>query len=264
MTTDVKITEHYKTPTHYQNRMGTMNYITRNDSLWQWLAAQYDLSGTKKLLDIGCGDGEVWENLENKLPADTNIFLGDYSEGMLEASGQRIVSKNYKCHFAYQQMDICHIPFNDHFFDTIFAHLVLYHASSMHQALRELKRVLQPGGVLGIATLSLDACAEIYELIHEIEPRIQPHTYSAPFAAEVARSVLPKYFSSVTEKIYQADMVFDSSDPIITFLKSLEPFHPITVDECFYQECRERISKIIQDKQSLKTEFTASLFLCKI
>lgn len=254
----------YVDPSLYCQRMGTMNYITRQDDLWKWLANRYDLSNTKNLLDIGCGDGRIWKFLSTKATKDKNITLLDYSVKMLTESQKLIESNAIQASFSYKQADMCALPFQDNSFDTILAHLVLYHATSLHEAICEIKRVVRLEGRVGIATLSIDACSEIYTLVHTIEPKIQPYTYSAPFSVEVAKNILPKYFSEVKEMVYNADMIFDSPEPIIDFLRSLETFHPIEVNELFYEKCRNEIEKVIKKKNNFRTTFTASHFECTI
>lgn len=256
------IKTHYSTATSYQRRRGTMDYITREDTFWQWIAAQLDLSKVASLLDIGCGDGEIWEYLQKKINPQCKITLADYSPGMLDSIRQRINGKNYPNNFEYQQADVCALPFSEQTFDIVMANMMLYHANSPNQALFEIKRVLHPTGILGLSTNSLNACEAVYRVMHEVESRIQPYPYTASFCVEVARGVLPKYFNNIEEKKYIAHMEFTSSKPVIEFIKTLEAFHPIQVDEEFYSACTQKIEAIIKREQRFKTDFLGSLFLC--
>jgi ubiquinone/menaquinone biosynthesis C-methylase UbiE len=47
--------------------------------------------------------------------------------------------------------DACVLPFRDASFDAVFSHALLQHVGSPLDAVREMKRVLRPGGVIGIA-----------------------------------------------------------------------------------------------------------------
>ncbi len=264
MTTSETLKKHYSKVSNYKNRINTKHYITRPDSFWEWIAGQYHIPSAARILDIGCGDGEIWEYMGENLHPDVSVTLSDFSQGMLDSIHDKIDSQQYDCHFEYKLADICQLPFSEKTFDMIFCHMMLYHASSINQAINEMKRVLQPNGVVGISTLGIHSCSHIYELVHEIEPRLQPHTYSSPFCIEIAREILPKYFSSIEEKCYSAELKFHEPEPIITFLKSLEMFYPISVGESFYEKCSQRLIKIIDEKQAVTTGFTGSLFLCRM
>jgi len=103
--------------------------------------AQYVIPG-EKILDLGCGNGRILEILEDK-----NIdYVGlDNSEKLIE-----IAKKNYP-QAKFLVGDALSLPFPNDFFDKVFSIRVLPHIPSnefQFQFLKEVSRVLKPGGLL--------------------------------------------------------------------------------------------------------------------
>lgn len=99
-----------------------------------------DASG-KTILDVGCGVGHLAEYLtDEKSMQVTGI---DLSEVALEKSRQRVPRGEFRSHDLTQPM-----PFEDSTFDYVWCSEVLEHLFSPLFALKEIRRVLKPGGQL--------------------------------------------------------------------------------------------------------------------
>ena len=85
-----------------------------------------------KILDCGCGCGFV-----SDLYPELDIVGIDISPGML---------KHHKGKHLLASAD--NIPFGDNHFDSVVCRSVLHHLPETEKALREIKRVLKPGGTL--------------------------------------------------------------------------------------------------------------------
>jgi SAM-dependent methyltransferase len=96
-----------------------------------------------RLLDAGCGSGELL-----RLAADRGAAVAgcDPAFGML-ASAQRLVPEA-----DLRRAGLESLPWRDGAFDVVTAVNALHLAEDEDAALREVRRVLAPGGVLGIAT----------------------------------------------------------------------------------------------------------------
>jgi ubiquinone/menaquinone biosynthesis C-methylase UbiE len=88
----------------------------------------YGIKG--RILDVGCGTGII-HDLYPKL----NIYGIDVSSGML-------AHYKGKCWMA----SATDIPFDDNFFDSVVCRSVLHHIPETEKALKEITRVLKPGG----------------------------------------------------------------------------------------------------------------------
>jgi len=93
-------------------------------------------------LEVGVGTGK---NLAY-YPADVHITAVDFSPKMLARARQKL--KKMHLQVDLQEMDVQHLKFPDHSFDTVFATFVFCSVPDPVKGLRELKRVCKPDGKL--------------------------------------------------------------------------------------------------------------------
>jgi ubiquinone/menaquinone biosynthesis C-methylase UbiE len=94
-------------------------------------------------LDAGCGDGRYLAALAAELPARRAGL--DISERILETARHRVEAD-------FRQGNLESIPFADAEFDLVLCSQVIEHVLDADAAVRELARVLRPGGTLIIST----------------------------------------------------------------------------------------------------------------
>jgi SAM-dependent methyltransferase len=97
----------------------------------------------ERIIDVGCGTG----SLTFLIPARANISTIDaidYEEQFIEALRQR----NTDPRITAGQGDACALPFGENQFDRALSMLVLHFVSDPLQAVREMLRVVRPGGIV--------------------------------------------------------------------------------------------------------------------
>ena len=102
-----------------------------------------------RLLDCGCGPGNITVDLA-KLVAPGEVVGVDLSEADL-ASGRDLALTRGVANVRFEQANLYWLPFADGAFDVAFAHSVLEHLGDPLAALKEMRRVLRSGGMVGIA-----------------------------------------------------------------------------------------------------------------
>lgn len=102
----------------------------------------------QSLLDVGCGPGTVTIDLARRLAPGTVIGL-DNAAVVLEVARESAASADLP-HLSFQEGDAYHLPFEDASFDVVHAHQVLQHLVDPIAALREMKRVARPGGIVAV------------------------------------------------------------------------------------------------------------------
>lgn len=168
----------------FQQRMSMHKYGDQKKTQWEWMADIYQLKSYKEILDIGCGDGNFWLAMKNKTLPQQNIILADISQGMLDAAKIQLSPQNTAGAFVFEIADIESLPYSDQTFDLVLAHMMLYHAKSPLDALKEVKRVLKTDGTLGLSVLSIRTGKEYLSLANKLEPKIPPITAASRFTEE--------------------------------------------------------------------------------
>jgi len=121
------------------------NLAAQVEAIWPQEERIFDRHpiGSGSVLDVGCGTGEIELVLAAKYPQAT--FTGiDLEEAHLE----RARSKNAKfgSRVRFQTGDALNIPFPDDSFDFVVCRHLLQAVPDAPQVLREIRRVLKPGG----------------------------------------------------------------------------------------------------------------------
>ena len=97
--------------------------------------------------DIGCGSGFITEGL---IRAGLHVIAVDQSEAMLAAMKRKfagIAEVDYRCGEA-EQLPVC-----DDAVDYVFANMCLHHVERPPMVIKEMARILKPGGTLVITDL---------------------------------------------------------------------------------------------------------------
>ncbi|HEX2266622.1 MAG TPA: methyltransferase domain-containing protein [Actinomycetota bacterium] len=100
-----------------------------------------------RVLEVGCGTGflilNLWLAGYVKDP-----YACDISAGMLEVCAES--ARRLGCDLNLRVADAERLPYDDGQFDLVTAHAVLHHLPEPEAALREIHRVLRPGGAVWI------------------------------------------------------------------------------------------------------------------
>ena len=153
-----------------------------------------------KTLEIGIGTGK---NLEF-YPDDADITAIDFSEKMLERAEKRAdkLQKNVKLY----QMDVQDLDFEDDVFDSAFSTCVFCSVPDPVEGLKEVKRVLKPGGQL----ILLEHVLSDYRLIKPLMNLFNPVTvrlWGANINRKTSENVKKAGFKNISVKNLSLDIV---------------------------------------------------------
>jgi SAM-dependent methyltransferase len=100
------------------------------------------------LLDVGCGPGNITADLAGRLGEGPVVGI-DLSKDVIEMAAAQYPADRYP-HLSFEVADVYELDIIERSFDVVYAHQVLQHLSKPIDALREMRRVLKPGGRLAV------------------------------------------------------------------------------------------------------------------
>jgi demethylmenaquinone methyltransferase / 2-methoxy-6-polyprenyl-1,4-benzoquinol methylase len=123
------------------------------DRLWWWRTARVFRDQLQKpgarALDLCCGTGDMAVALR-KQAMEATIMGADFSRGMLTRGKAKFKARN----LAALEADALRLPFPDASFDLVVSAFGFRNLANYDAGLREIYRVLSPGGELGILDFS--------------------------------------------------------------------------------------------------------------
>lgn len=116
------------------------------------------LKSPMRLLDFGCGPGTITVDLAEHLLPDGSVVGIDTSEDVIEQAREYASSKNSK-NLEFEANSAYETGYEPNSFDAAYAHQVLQHLSEPVRALKEVRRVLKPGGICAVREVDWGASA---------------------------------------------------------------------------------------------------------
>ncbi|MDK1032052.1 MAG: class I SAM-dependent methyltransferase [Planctomycetia bacterium] len=147
-----------------------------------------------RLLDIGCAYGFLLERFED----DFETHGIDISNHAIKVAKERLKKSNLLVHDIAQQL-----PFADGFFDVVTAADVLEHVRNPKQVLKNVTRVLRPGGMLYVASPNNNL---VRQLLYKIPDHLEHHVSLMHIAEMVA--CLERLGYEVLEKRTLLNVIF--------------------------------------------------------
>lgn len=255
---ETNIIEQYKNAKNLNDRISLHEKYSTNKQGWfNWLFEKIGFSKVNRLLELGCGNGKLWQ--ENKIDLrNREIFLSDISEGMVEEVRNKLGS-DFNCIVA----DAEKIPFKDAYFDSVIANHVLFYLNDLNQGLKEVSRVLKPNGVLYCSTYGSRHMKEITDIVQNFDSRVNlsNHSLYDVFGLENGESVLKNYFTSVQRMDYQDSLEITESKPLIDYIMSCHGNQNEILGPRL-SEFKEYIEELLQKDGKIVVTKQAGLFVC--
>jgi O-methyltransferase/aklanonic acid methyltransferase len=119
---------------------------------WQFgarLVELLEIAPGARVLDVATGKGAVLIPLAQRVGAKGHVIGVDLSHAMVEEAA-RAARETGSSNFETRKMDAEHLEFAPASFDAVTCAFALFFFPAMDVALREMRRVLKPGGRIGL------------------------------------------------------------------------------------------------------------------
>lgn len=130
------------------------------------------------VLEVGFGTGYSLKEIANSVGQEGKVYGIDITPEMLKITKRRLKKAGLLDRAELYEGDARRMPFEDSKFDAVYmaSTLELFDTPDIPRVLKEIKRVLKPGGRFGVASLSKEGREDslflrFYEWLHQRIPK---------------------------------------------------------------------------------------------
>lgn len=192
-------------------------YSTAETPLREWQFDQFSLPDSADVLSVGCGPGDLWADVPERVPPGWSLTLSDFSAGMLETAEANLGS-DLANQARFAVADAAALPFDDESFDAVTANHMLYHVPERDAALAEFARVLRPGGRLYATTNGENSMRVIYDVLEEVLGHRPAR--GSEFTLQNGREQLTPHFDAVECRRFDDALLVDDVEPLVRYVLS--------------------------------------------
>ena len=186
----------------------------------RWTLERIPWRGDERVLDAGCGPGELLAAMAREGTGWGALVGFDFSAGMIaQARAQR---GDLPVHLFVG--DAQSVPLPDASFDVVMARHMLYHVPDIDRALAEAARLLRPGGRILVTTngaRTMEEYAATRQHAAERFPRVSaPGMVTTRFSLESAPGYLAAHFEQVETHVLNGTLRFPTAEPFVDYFAS--------------------------------------------
>lgn len=210
------IERQYQTADNLNTRISIHEkYSVNKQPFGEWILEQYEISHGYRILELGCGTGDMWKGQAHLLTG-VHLILTDFSTGMLEAA--RANTADFSG-VEYAHVDIQSIPYGDNSFDMVIANMMLYHVPDLQKGLSEVHRVLKPGGKFYCATYGEHG---IMEFVNDTLKEYRIHgSIGKTFTLQNGGESLQPWFSHVERREREDGLAITKIEDFVDYVRSM-------------------------------------------
>lgn len=197
-----------------------------------------DVQAGQAVADIGCGPGTDLGRLADAVGIDGSVVGVDREPRMLDEARRRLA---YRPNVELRQGDVHELPLPDGSVDRIRVDRVLQHVLDPARAMAEVRRVLRPGGLFGMAEPDWDTLAVADEDV-ETSRRFATYVASRVRNATIGRELV--------RLSVQAGLRVRSVEPIAVLFRDFD-----TADKIL--GLRRNAARAVQDGQLVEADAAA-------
>lgn len=143
------------------------------DRYWRNKAiAELALSHPANILNIATGTGDFAILAAEKLGA--HVTATDISNGMMQIGRRKVADRQLDDYVTFERQDCTALSYPDDDFDAVMAAFGIRNFQNLEQGLREMYRVLKPGGAFCVLELTTPVATPMKQLFHIYSNTVLP------------------------------------------------------------------------------------------
>lgn len=216
----------------------------------KWMLQVLPLQKGMKILDVACGAGKQCTSFHHHLDGHCTITGGDVSIELLTQAQQR--NEEIGTPFTLMELNFNQrFPFVDNQFDLVSCCFAIYYAEDIPFTIREMHRVLKPGGTLFTTGPMPENKQLFYDIIHEATNlTIPPMPGSSRYASGIL-SAMKDTFSKVEVEIFENPLTFESAEPFLAYTRASlsedrKLWNDLFTDKAGFEQVMAQIAEVAQ------------------
>jgi ubiquinone/menaquinone biosynthesis C-methylase UbiE len=186
-----------------------------------WMLDLLNLEKGTKILDVACGAGKQIISFYEALDGDCQITGGDVSQELLDQARDETSKRNMK------SVEIIELDFNkpfpleDNQFDLVSCCFAIYYAQDIPFTIKEIHRVLKPGGRLFTTGPMPENKQLFYDIIREATNNkpIPPMPGSSRYNFEI-RETIENLFTKTEINRFINPLTFSDPKPFLAYTRA--------------------------------------------
>lgn len=255
------LVDQYKTAVNLNVRIELHRRFSHNPVSWfPWLVSQMDLDRAASILEVGCGNGELWQEVDRILLKGKRVCLTDISAGMVE-DAQELLRGGV---FSFETADCQKLPYGDGGFDCVIANHVLFYVKDLSVALGEVCRVMKCDGIFYCSAYGSEHMKEITSMVQEFDSRITLSDVALyeRFGLENGMEMLKRHFASVEQVMYDDYLLVDEAEPLLDYILSCHGNQSEILSQR-QLEFKAFLQKKIREHGGIRITKMAGMFICR-
>lgn len=188
-------------------------------SIDEWMLDVLQLERGSRIFDVGCGSGKQLLAFHKELEGQAEISGGDVNDELLDQARQRVEE-------AGAEIEVSPLNFNkpfplaDGYYDLVSCCFAIYYAEDIPFTIREMHRILKPGGRLFTTGPMPENKQLFYDIIQEATEReIPPMPGSSRYASEILDTIRDNFAQVVVHR-FENPLKFPSAAPFIDYTRA--------------------------------------------